>query len=72
VTKALGLTGTFHVLRHTYASLMLESGVDLKVISGLLGHSTIRITADTYTHVAKRVDQTAAAKLDALLNGVSE
>jgi integrase len=36
-----------HDLRHSYASLMLESGVDLKTVSQALGHSTIRITADT-------------------------
>jgi integrase len=65
--KALRLNITFHGLRHTYASLMLESGVDLKVTSGLLGHSSIGITADLYTHVAERVDQAAAVKLGALL-----
>jgi integrase len=65
----LGLGYTFHGLRHAYASLMLVSGVDLKVISGLLGHSSIGITADLYLHVAERANHEAASKLDALLRG---
>lgn len=65
----LELGFTFHGLRHAYASLMLLSGVDLKVISGLLGHSSIGITADLYLHVAEKANQEAAGKLDALLRG---
>lgn len=67
--KRLSLGYTFHGLRHAYASLMLQSGVDLKVISSLLGHSSIGITADLYLHVAERANQEAASKLDALLRG---
>lgn len=67
--EKLGLGYTFHGLRHAYASLMLQSGVDLKVISSLLGHSSIGITADLYLHVAERANQEAANKLDALLRG---
>lgn len=40
----------FHDLRHSYATLMLDHGVDLKIISDVLGHSDIAITADTYLH----------------------
>lgn len=40
----------FHDLRHSYATLMLSKGVDLKIISDVLGHSDIAITADTYLH----------------------
>lgn len=40
----------FHDLRHNYATLMLRHGVDLKIISDVLGHSDIAITADTYLH----------------------
>lgn len=40
----------FHDLRHSYATLMLKKGVDLKIISDVLGHSDIAITADTYLH----------------------
>jgi integrase len=46
----------FHDLRHASASLALAAGVDLKVISQRLGHSTITITADLYTHVVRKLD----------------
>lgn len=39
----------FHVLRHTFATELFRHGVSLKVISGLLGHSSVSITADIYT-----------------------
>lgn len=67
LAKKHGFDFTFHGLRHAYASLMLASGVDLKVTSELLGHSTIGITADLYTHVAERLHKDAADRLDALL-----
>jgi integrase len=41
----------FHDLRHGTASLLLESGVNLKIVSELLGHSSVSITADLYSHV---------------------
>ena len=49
-----------HDLRHTHASLMLKSGVHLKVVQERLGHSTIGITADTYSHVAPGLQRAAA------------
>jgi integrase len=59
-----------HDLRHSYATLMLESGVDLKTVSTALGHSTIRITADTYAHVTPAMQQSAADRLDRIIGGV--
>lgn len=41
----------FHDLRHTHASLLLQQGVHPKIVSERLGHSTINITLDTYSHV---------------------
>jgi len=41
----------FHDLRHTAATLLLQAGVDLKLVSQLLGHSSIALTADTYAHL---------------------
>jgi len=49
-----------HDLRHTSASLALAAGVPLKVVSDRLGHSTIAITANLYTHVSPAVAQDAA------------
>lgn len=56
----------FHDLRHTHATLLLEAGIDLKTISERLGHSTIRQTMDTYTHVSKDLDQKAGKTFDEL------
>jgi integrase len=58
-----------HDLRHSYASLMLESGVDLKTVSQALGHSTIRTTADIYAHVTPAMQQSAAERLHRMIGG---
>lgn len=42
---------TAHALRHTNASLMINSGIDLKAVSSQLGHCNINITANTYGHI---------------------
>lgn len=65
--KRSGIDLSFHGLRHAHASLMLEAGIHLKVVSERLGHSSIGITADLYTHMARALDQDAAAKLGDLL-----
>lgn len=56
----------FHDLRHTFATLLFEEGESAKVIQELLGHSTIAITMDIYTHVSKRGKKKAVSKLDNL------
>lgn len=55
-------------LRHTCASLLLLAGEDVKVISERLGHSTTRLTQDTYQHVLPGMQARAAAKIDAILS----
>ena len=40
-----------HTLRHTFASMLFSKGIDIKIISKLLGHSTVKITYDTYVHL---------------------
>ena len=52
-----------HDLRHTNASLALDAGVDLKVVSERLGHSQIAITADLYTHVNSGPGRAAAEQI---------
>lgn len=58
----------FHCLRHTHASLLLQAGVDIKVISERLGHSSIRITYDLYAHLLPGMQEDAVNKLENLLN----
>jgi integrase len=54
-----------HDLRHTWASLALTAGIHPKVVSDRLGHSTIAITIDTYSHVIPSLDTEAAATVAA-------
>jgi len=56
-----------HDLRHTHATLMLKAGVHPKVVSERLGHSSIRITLDTYSHVLPGLQEAAAQRFDDLL-----
>ncbi len=44
-------TTRFHDLRHSYATLLIQQGVHLRVAMEILGHRSITITADTYAHV---------------------
>ena len=57
----------WHDLRHAHATLMLASGVHPKVVSERLGHASVSITLDTYSHVLPGLQSAAAAQLDALL-----
>jgi len=59
----------FHDLRHTFASLLIRQNVHPKRIQALMGHSTIRITMDTYGHLMKDHDDGAAEKIAALIAG---
>jgi integrase len=56
----------FHDLRHTAASLLLLAHVDIKVVSELLGHSSVAVTRDRYTHIAPSLQKDAAAALEGL------
>jgi integrase len=57
----------FHGLRHTAATLNLEAGVDIKVVSHLLGHANTKITMDLYQHVRQQVHVDAAERVVDLL-----
>ncbi len=58
-----------HDMRHFFASLLLAQGVELKVVSELLGHASIQITADTYAHLLPKIKEQAIDLLDAVLTG---
>jgi integrase len=57
----------FHDLRHSHATQLLRLGVPAKVVSERLGHATIGITMDTYTHVIPGMQEDAAKKIDQAL-----
>lgn len=56
----------FHDLRHTAATLLLGKGVHPKIVQERLGHSSITLTLDTYSHVMPSMQREAASKLDEL------
>jgi integrase len=56
-----------HDLRHTAATLLLTRGVHPKVVQDMLGHSTVTLTLDTYSHVTPALHKEAADHMDALL-----
>lgn len=56
-----------HDLRHGQASLMLAAGVPIAVLSKRLGHSTIALTSDTYSHLLQGVGRDAAERAAALV-----
>ena len=62
-------TGLFalrlHDLRHTHATMLLRAGVHPKVVSERLGHSSISMTLDVYSHVMPGMQEEAAEKIDA-------
>src|SRR5680860_1924129 len=57
----------FHDLRHTAATLLLSRGVHPKVVSEMLGHSTITLTLDTYSHLVPILHDQAAELMDSIL-----
>lgn len=60
----------FHDLRHAHATLMLSKGVHPKIVSERLGHASIGITLDTYSHVLPSMQQDAADAFDEIFSGV--
>ena len=54
-------------LRHSCATLLLEMGENLKVVSDRLGHSTIILTADTYMHGNRQQQEASASRFDGVL-----
>jgi integrase len=60
----LPATTRFHDLRHAMATMMLEDGTHPKIVQERLGHATISVTLDTYSHVKPKLQREAAAKFD--------
>jgi integrase len=73
LTRAAGLPRIrLHDVRHSYASAALAAGIPAKVVSERLGHASIAITMDTYSHVLPGLDAEAAGTVARLILGDSE
>jgi integrase len=59
----------FHDLRHSHATHMLAAGVHPKIASERLGHATVGLTLDTYSHVIPGMQEDAVARVDAAFAG---
>jgi Phage integrase family len=60
---------TFHALRHTHVSQLIDAGVDIATISKRLGHAKPDITLRVYAHLVRNDDSKAAAAIDAAFAG---
>lgn len=58
----------FHDLRHSFATLSLEQGIDIKTVSHMLGHTDAGFTMNTYMHVTDDMQQSAANTIGSLLD----
>jgi len=56
----------FHDLRHTAATMMIESGISIKIVQDILGHSNLATTADIYSHVSENAKEKAMKQLEAV------
>ncbi len=59
---------TAHMLRHTYATMLFDAGVDIKSAQRFLGHADVEITLSIYTHLTKYKEEQAIQVLDKHLN----
>lgn len=74
--KMLAMAGVeenvrFHDLRHTFSTMALQSGADVKTVANMLGHYSASFTLDTYIHVTVEMQVTAAEKIDIFMAAAS-
>jgi integrase len=68
IVREAGLPhGTLHGLRHAYATALLSANVHPAVVQSALGHSSITLTIDTYSHVMPGLEEAAARRIDDIL-----
>ena len=69
ILKAIGAEHiSFHDLRHTFATLFLKYGVDVKTLSGALGHYDAGFTLSTYTHATAEMKRSAADTIGSIIS----
>ena len=72
LVRRCGLRGIrLHDCRHTHASLMLKQGIHPKIVQERLGHASIRITLDTYSHTVPSMQSDAAERIAELVFGLN-
>ena len=72
VLKRAGLPRIrFHDLRHTFATMALQNGVDVKTVSSMLGHYSAGFTLDTYAHVTSGMKKSSASRMDQYIKSVT-
>lgn len=64
-----GLEITTHYLRHGYATILYDAGIDVKIAQGLLGHADFQMTMGAYTHISASRTQKDAQKLNEFVKG---
>ena len=62
----------FHDLRHTFATIALQNGVDIKTVSGMLGHFSADFTLDTYAHITTSAQKEAVETMSQVLSKQEE
>jgi len=61
----------FHDLRHTFATMALENGMDIKTLSAMIGHISAETTLNIYSHITDTMQQQAAVKIDREIGGTN-
>lgn len=71
IVGSIGIPDTrFHDLRHTYATLSLQNGDDIKTVSEALGHATVAFTLDVYGHVTQQMKKASAERMQAFIEAL--
>ncbi|MBJ6919075.1 tyrosine-type recombinase/integrase, partial [Vibrio cholerae] len=61
-----------HSLRHTHAVLLLESGANLKYIQERLGHKSIEMTTNVYSHISDKINEDSISEFEKYMSNVLE
>jgi integrase len=73
ILKRIGLPAMpIHSFRHTHAVLLLEAGNDMKYVQERLGHGSITITSDVYSHISKKIEESSMEKYEAHMRSILE
>ena len=71
IVARIGIPETrFHDLRHTYATLSIQSGDDIKTVSENLGHATVAFTLDIYGHVTEQMKESSADRMERMIKSL--